>query len=250
MKLFDLTGPVALVTGASRGIGRAIAVALARQGAYVAVNYASNHAAAEAALAQVREAGGDGELLPFDVSDGAASEKAIDDLHARKKGVHIVVANAGIARDGLFVRLRDEDLDATFATNLRGAMNLARPALRLMMRQRFGRVVFLSSIVAEMGNAGQAAYAASKGAVISLAKTLAREYASRAITVNAVTPGFIDTDMTASINEEQRKAIVGITPLGRMGTADEVASAVTYLASNEAGFVTGQGLRVNGGMYM
>jgi 3-oxoacyl-[acyl-carrier protein] reductase len=250
MKLFDLSGRVALVTGGSRGIGRATCVALASQGAYVAVNYHSNEAAAAETLAAVRAAGGDGEVMRFDVANGEAVTTAVDDLAKRKGGFHIAVANAGVAIDGLLLRLRDEDLAQTLATNLNGAIYLAKAALRLMMRQRFGRIVFMSSVVGEMGNAGQAAYAASKGALLAVAKTLSKEYGSRNVTVNAVTPGFIETDMTAAIPEAARAALMSATPLNRLGKPEEVAAAVAYLASNEAGYVTGQALRVNGGLYV
>lgn len=250
MRLFDLTGRVALVTGGSRGIGRATCVALAAQGAYVGINYVSNEQAATEALAAVKSAGGDGELLRFDAANAEAVTAAVDEFAKRKGGLHIAVANAGIAIDGLMLRVRDEDLAKTFAVNVNGAMYLARAALRLMMRQKYGRVVLVSSIVGETGNAGQAVYAASKGALLALTKTLAKEYGSRGITVNAVTPGFIETDMTAGIPEQARQALVGLTPVGRLGRPEEVAAAVAYLASSEAAYVSGHALRVNGGLYV
>jgi 3-oxoacyl-[acyl-carrier protein] reductase len=250
MKLFDLSGKVALVTGGSRGIGRATCVALAHQGAYVAVNYVSNEKAASETLAMVRAAGGDGEIIGFDVASSDAVTRAVDDLAKRKGGLHIAVANAGIAIDGLLLRMKDEDLEKTLATNLNGAVYLARAAVRLMIRQKWGRIVFMSSVVGEMGNAGQAAYAASKAGLLGLTKALAKEYGSRNVTVNAITPGFIETDMTASIPESGRQALLAATPLARFGKAEEVAAAVVYLASSEAGYVTGQTLRVNGGLYV
>lgn len=250
MKLFDLTGKIAIVTGGSRGIGRASSIALAQQGAYVAINYASNEAAAAETLDLVRKAGSDGEIVKFDVSDMEAVSNAVEDLHKRKGAVHIAVANAGIALDGLLLRVREEDLAKTMATNLNGALFLAKAAMRHMMRQKWGRVIFMSSVVGEMGNPGQATYAASKGALLALAKTLAKEYGSRGITVNAITPGFIETDMTASIPEAGRTALLSVTPLARLGKPEEIGAAVAYLASQEAGFVTGHVLRVNGGLYV
>lgn len=250
MSMFDLAGRVALVTGASRGIGRSIAVALAKQGAFVGINYLRGAEAAEQTLAEVRAAGGDGELVPFDVADLEATGTAVEAFAAKHKGLHIAVANAGIAIDGLLLRLREEDLDKTLRTNVYGALGLAKAAIRGMLRQRFGRVIFLSSVVGEAGNIGQVAYAASKGALLSAARSLAKEYASRNITVNAVTPGFIETEMTAGVSEEMRRVILGATPLARLGKPEEVAAACVYLASNEASFVTGQTLRVNGGLYV
>ncbi|MBN8616392.1 MAG: 3-oxoacyl-ACP reductase FabG [Deltaproteobacteria bacterium] len=248
--MFELTGKVALVTGGSRGIGRAIAVALAKQGAYVAINYAGNEAAASEALAIVREGGGDGEIVRFDVASQTSFEEAIDDLVKRKGRLDVLVSNAGIAMDQLLLRIKPEELEKTFATNVGGALWGAKAAMRHMMRKRTGRIVFLSSVVAESGNPGQAVYSASKAALLGLTKTLAREYASRGVTVNAVAPGFIATDMTAGLPEDVKKKIVEQTPLARIGSPEEVAAAVVYLASDEAGYVTGQVLRVNGGMYV
>lgn len=248
--MFELTGKVALVTGGSRGIGRAIVVALAKQGCYVAINYAGNEAAAAEALAMVREGGGEGEIVRFDVASQTAFEEAIDDLVKRKGRLDVLVSNAGIAMDQLLLRIKPEELEKTFATNVGGALWGAKAAMRHMMRKRAGRIVFLSSVVAESGNPGQAVYSASKAALLGLTKTLAREYASRGVTVNAVAPGFIATDMTAGLPEDVKKKIVEQTPLARIGSPEEVAAAVVYLASDEAGYVTGQVLRVNGGMYV
>ncbi len=248
--MFELNGKIALVTGGSRGIGRATCVALARQGAYVAINYQSNEAAANEALALVRAAGGEGELLPFDAANSDAITKAVDDLASRKKGLHIVVANAGVTRDGLLLRMKDEDLAHVLSVDLQGPTFLARAAVRLMMRQKWGRLIFMSSIVGEMGNAGQAAYAAAKGGLIALSKSIAREYGSRNVTANVVTPGFIETDMTAGLPEEVKKKFIEATPISRLGKPEEVAAAVAYLASEEAAFVTGTVLRVNGGLYV
>ena len=248
--MFELTGKVALVTGGSRGIGRAVSLALARQGAYVAVNYAGNEAAAAETLTLVREQGGDGEIVRFDVASQAAFEHAVDDFVKRKGRLDVLVSNAGIAMDQLLLRIKAEELEKTFATNVGGALWGAKAAIRHMMRKRTGRIVFLSSVVAELGNPGQAVYSASKAALLGLTKTLAREYASRGVTVNAVAPGFIATDMTAGLPEDVKKKIVEQTPLARIGSPEEVAAAVAYLASDEAGYVTGQVIRVNGGMYV
>lgn len=248
--MFDLSGKVAVVTGASRGIGRGVAQALAARGAYVVVNYRGNEAAAAETLASLQKAGGQGELRAFDVADGAAVESAFAELQTRLKRLDILVNNAGLAVDQLLLRLQPEDLQRTLATNLGGAVWCAKAAIRSMIRARQGRIIHLSSVVAEAGNAGQAAYAASKAALIGLTKTLAREYASRGVTVNAVAPGYIETDMTGELSASIREGILAQTPLGRLGRVEDVAAAVVYLASDEAAYVTGQVLRVNGGMYM
>jgi 3-oxoacyl-[acyl-carrier protein] reductase len=248
--MFDLSGKVALVTGGSRGIGRAAVIALAERGAHVVINYVSNEAAAREVAEIVERAGGKAEIVQFDVANGEAAEKAITEVAKRLGRLDILVASAGIAIDGLLLRLKDEDFDKILSINVKGAVYCARAAIRTMMRAKTGRIVFLSSVVGEMGNAGQVTYAASKAALLGVTKTLAREYASRGITVNAVTPGFIDTDMTRGLTEEQKSSMLTAVPLGRTGTALEIAAAITYLASDEAGYITGQALRVNGGMYM
>jgi 3-oxoacyl-[acyl-carrier protein] reductase len=247
--MFELGGKVALVTGGSRGIGRAAAEALARQGAHVVINYVSNESAASATAAAIEAAGGTTELLRFDVADAAASEKAITELAKKLGRLDVLVASAGISIDALLLRLKEEDFDRTLAVNLKGPVSCARAAIKSMMRAKSGRIIFLSSVVGEMGNAGQTAYAASKAALLGAMKSLAREYASRNITVNAVTPGFIETDMTRALSEEQRKLLQTSIPLGRVGSAHEVAAAIAFLASEEAAYITGHALRVNGGMY-
>lgn len=246
--MFDLSGKVALVTGGSRGIGRAVSVTLAKAGARVIVNYAGNEAAAAETLGLVRQAGSDGEILRFDVSDPEAVDAAIADAAKRHEGLHILVNNAGIALDQLLLRIKPEELEKTMAVNVGGALWCAKAAIRLMMRKRYGRVINLTSVVGEAGNAGQAVYSASKAGIIGLTKTLAREYASRGVTVNAVAPGFIETDMTASLPDKVKEDAIAQTPLGRMGSPEDIAHAVLYLASEEAGFITGHVLRVNGGM--
>lgn len=248
--MFDLSGKVCLVTGGSRGIGRACAEALAARGAHVVVAYAGNEAAAQEVVQRCSEAGGKAEALQLDVSDAAGAEARVAELAKRLGRLDVLVQSAGISIDGLLLRLKEEDLDRVLAVNLKGALACARAAVKTMMRAKTGRIIFLSSVVGEMGNAGQTAYAASKAALLGAAKSIAREYASRGITVNAVTPGYIDTDMTRSLPEEAKQAMLGAIPLGRAGTAAEVAAAVVYLASDEAGYVTGQTVRVNGGMYM
>jgi 3-oxoacyl-[acyl-carrier protein] reductase len=248
--MFKLAGRVALVTGGSRGIGRAISTTLAAAGAEVFVNYAKGEGAARETCEAIRAAGGKAEPVGFDVSDAKATDEAVQKIAKDKGRLDIVISNAGISIDALLLRLKDDDLDRLLAVNLKGAIALARSAIRPMMRARFGRLVFVSSVVGEMGNAGQTAYAATKAGLIGAAKSIAKEYASRSITVNVITPGFIETDMTASLPAEAKEMMITATPLGRYGTPGDVAAAALYLSSEEAGFVTGQVLRVNGGLYV
>ncbi len=247
-----LKDKVAVVTGGSRGIGRAICVALAKEGARVVVNYAGNEAAAQETVRLIKaiEGTADPVVMGFDVSDAAAVDKAFDDVKAQLGGLHILVNNAGISKDGLLLRFKDDDWNKTLNTNLFGAFACARSAAKLMTKQRWGRIINISSVVGESGNAGQVAYAAAKAGMIGMTKTLAQELASRSITVNAVTPGFIATDMTAALTDEQKKAILEQIPLKDMGTADDVANAVAFLATDKARYITGHVLSVNGGMYM
>lgn len=247
--MFRLDDKVAVVTGGSRGIGRAICVALAEAGAHVVVNYQGNEAAAGKTLELLQSVGGKGELAQFDVSNPQSVDTAVRDLAKAHGRIDVLVNNAGIAIDQLLLRLAPEDLERTFATNVNGAIYCAKAAIRPMMRKKAGRIINLSSVVAELGNPGQAAYSASKAAIIGLTKSLAREYASRGITVNAVAPGFIETDMTSGLPDEMKDWIITRTPLERVGTPAEVAAAVVFLASDEASYITGQVLRVNGGMY-
>jgi 3-oxoacyl-[acyl-carrier protein] reductase len=248
--VFDLTGKVALVTGGSRGIGRATAQALGRQGAHVVVAYLSGETAAREVVEKIVAAGGKAEPARIDMADAEGSDRAVNELAKRHGRLDVLVANAGISADALLLRLKDDELMRVLSVNVGGALACARAAIKTMMRAKTGRIVFVSSVVGEMGNAGQTAYAASKAALLGAAKSIAREYASRGITVNAVTPGYIETDMTLALTDEQRAALLSGVPLARPGTADDVASAIVFLASNEASYVTGQVIRVNGGMYM
>jgi len=243
----EFTGKVVLVTGGSRGIGRACAIAFGEAGATVVLSYAGNEAAAAEAVAL---AGPNARSMKFDVADSAACAAAVDEVVKGAGRLDVLVNNAGVAIDGLAVRVKDDDWDRTLDTNLKGAFALCRAAARPMMKQRSGAIVNLTSVVGETGNVGQAAYAASKAGLIGLTKSLARELSSRNIRVNAVSPGFIDTDMTAGLNAELKAKMTEGIPLGRLGSSDEVARAVLFLASDAASYVTGEVLKVNGGMYM
>ena len=248
--MFRLDGRVALVTGGSRGIGRACCEALGAQGATVVVNYVKGEAAAREVATSIAAKGGKSDVAGFDVCDSKAVDTAIEGIIKGHGKLDILIANAGISIDGLLLRLKDDDLDKLWASNVRGAIACARAGSRSMMRGRWGRIIFMSSVVAEMGNAGQTAYAATKAALIGAAKSIAREYGSRNVTANVVAHGFIDTDMTAGMTPEHMEELVKLVPLGRTGRPPDVAAACAYLASEEAGYVTGQVLRVNGGMYV
>ena len=248
--MFRLDGRIALVTGGSRGIGRACCEALAEHGAVVVVNYVKGEAAAREVAEAIVARGGRADVSGFDVAHTSAVDAAVESITRTHGKIDILIANAGISIDGLLLRLKDDDLERLWATNVRGAIATARAASRGMMRARSGRIVFMSSVIAEMGNPGQTAYAASKAALIGAAKSIAREYASRNVTANVVAPGYIDTDMTATMSPDHKEQLMQIVPLGRAGSVRDVAAACVYLASDEAGYVTGQVLRVNGGLYV
>ncbi len=245
-----LDGKVALVTGASRGIGRAIALRLAKEGAAVAVNYAGNAKAAEEVKGLIEAAGGKAITIQADVADAAAVETMIGQVTEAFGTVDILVNNAGITKDGLLMRMKEEDWDAVINTNLKGIFHCTKAVTKLMMKKRSGRIVNMASVVGLMGNAGQANYAAAKAGVIGFSKSVARELASRGITVNMVAPGFINTDMTAVLPDKVKEAMVEDIPLGRMGEAENVADAVLFLVSDQASYITGQVVNVDGGMVM
>ena len=240
-------GKVALVTGASRGIGRAIAAQLAAQGALVVAAARGGNAAET--VAAIAAAGGRAQALALDVTDAEAAVAAVQGVVAEHGRLDILVSNAGITRDQLMLRMKRSDWDDVLATNLTAAFVLCQAAMKPMIKQRSGRIVAISSVVGQMGNAGQANYAASKAGLIGFCKSLAREVGSRHVTVNVVAPGFVETDMTKVVAAETQKQWAAQIPLGRLGTPDDIASAVCFLASDEASYITGQVLAVNGGMY-
>lgn len=241
-------GQVALVTGASRGIGAAIAMELARKGVKVIGTATTDAGAAKITDALAAFPGCVGRTL--DVTQGAAGEALVDALVKEHGCLHVLVNNAGITRDNLAMRMKDDEWDAVMEANLKGVFRMSRAVMRTMMKQRYGRIINITSVVGASGNPGQANYAAAKAGVAGMTRALARELGSRNITVNCVAPGFIETDMTASLQEDQQKALLGQIPLGHLGKPADVAHAVAYLASPQASYVTGQELHVNGGMYM
>ncbi|MHB1292189.1 MAG: 3-oxoacyl-ACP reductase FabG [Sulfuricella sp.] len=244
-----LEGQIALVTGASRGIGQAVALELGKQGATV-VGTATSQAGADNISGYLSQAGIKGAGLALNVKDPAQIEQVLHAVRAQFGEISILVNNAGITRDNLLMRMKEEEWDDIMDTNLKSVFRLSQAVLRAMMKARYGRIISIASVVGVMGNAGQTNYAAAKAAIIGFSKSLAREVGSRNITVNCVAPGFIDTDMTRALSEEQRNDLLGHIPLGRLGTVQDIAASVAFLASPQAGYVTGTTMHVNGGMYM
>ena len=246
----SLTGKTAIVTGGSRGIGKAVCLELARRGCNIVLSFAGNTAAADQTVAECQALGVQALAVQGNVADADAVKALFDAALKQFGAVDILVNNAGITRDNLLMLLKEEDFDAVVDTNLKGTFLCMKAAVRPMMKQRHGRIISLSSVVGLHGNAGQVNYAASKAGVIGMTKSLAKELAGRNITVNAVAPGFIDTDMTAVLPDKAKEAILSSIPMARLGAAEDVASAVAFLASDEAGYITGQVLAVDGGMSM
>jgi 3-oxoacyl-[acyl-carrier protein] reductase len=245
-----LDGRVALVTGASRGIGRAIAVRLGGAGARVYVNYRSDHEGGAETVRRAEEAGGSAAPLAFDVADSEAVSNSVGEILSNEGRLDVLVNNAGVAIDNLLLRLKAEDWDQVMSVNLRGTFNCTRAAVRSMLRAHFGRIVNLSSVIGLMGNAGQSAYAAAKAGLLGFTKATAREVASRNITVNAVAPGLIETEMVAHLPEARRTEYLNAVPAGRFGTPDEVAELVAFLVRADTSYITGQVISINGGLYM
>ena len=246
----SLEGKIAVVTGGGRGIGQAVSLRLARLGAKVIVNYVNRPDPALETVAQIEAAGGKARALQFDVADSQAVQEVMQTIASAEGRLDILVNNAGITRDGLLMKMKEDDWDAVLDTNLKGAFSCIKAVSRVMMKQRWGRIVNISSVIGFAGNAGQVNYASAKAGLIGLTKSVAREFASRGITVNAVAPGYIETEMTGGLSPELTAKIMAEIPLARLGNPDDVAAAVAYLVSDEAAYVTGQCLHVNGGMYM
>ncbi|GJM15276.1 MAG: beta-ketoacyl-ACP reductase [Thermodesulfobacteriota bacterium] len=245
----NLKGKIALVTGGSRGIGKAIAKRLASQGATVVINFTQNESAANQTIKEIEESGGQAFASKFDVSDFDKVHQEIDNIIEKFGGLHILVNNAGITQDTLLMRMKEEDWDSVISINLKGIFNCTKAVTRNMFKQREGRIVNLTSVVGEMGNAGQSNYAASKAGIIGFTKACAREMAPRGITVNAISPGFIKTDITDELTEDLKKDYISRIPMNRFGTPEDIAGAVSFLVSDDATYITGEVFRINGGIY-
>jgi 3-oxoacyl-[acyl-carrier protein] reductase len=248
--MFDLTGKVALITGSSRGIGRAIALGMAAHGAKVAVNYVSNRAAADEVVEKIASCGGQAVAVQGDVSQAEDAKRIVDQTIATYEAIHILVNNAGLTQDDLLLRMSEDAWDRVMSVNLRGAYLCTKAALRSMIRQRWGRIISVSSVAGLVGNPGQANYAAAKAGLIGFTKSVAKEVASRNITANAIAPGLVKTEMTANLSEAQQQAVLGLVPLGRWATPEDIAPAAVFLASDEAGYITGSVLAIDGGLVM
>ena len=246
----SLAGKVAVVTGGSRGIGRAICLRYAEMGARVVINYVSRPEAAEKTRALIEAGGGECFLVKFNVADSSEVQEAFRQITDEYGRIDILVCNAGITRDGLLARMNEEDWDDVMAVNLKGAFNCIKAGCKPMMKQRWGRIIIVTSVVGFAGNAGQANYAAAKAGLVGLTRSTARELASRGITVNCVAPGYIDTEMTSDLPEKVKEKILSEIPLGLLGEPEDIAGAAAYLASDDARYVTGQAIHVNGGMFM
>jgi len=246
----ELKNRVALVTGASRGIGKQVAKDLAAMGATVIVNYPNSNDSAEQTVEEIEKNGGTAIMSEFDVSDFNAVQKEVSSIIDKLGEIHILINNAGITRDKLFMRMKEEDWDRVFEVNLKGVYNCTRAVIRNMLKRKFGRIVNIASVVGEMGNAGQINYSSTKAGVIGFTKSAAKEFASRAVTVNAISPGFIQTDITQNIPEEFKKKYMESIPLGRFGETTDISNVVCFLVSDNASYITGEVIRVNGGLYM
>ena len=246
----DLSNKIAVVTGASRGIGRQVAKDLASYGATVVANYPNSNDSAEQTVEEIEKSGGTAVMTEFDVSDFDAVQEGIGSVIDKFGGVDILINNAGITRDGLFLRMKEEDWDIVFAVNLKGVFNCTKAVVRSMSKQKYGRIINIASVVGEMGNAGQLNYSSTKAGVIGFTKSAAKEFGSRGITVNAISPGFIQTDITQDIPEEYKQKYMESIPLGRFGETTDISNVISFLVSDNASYITGEIVRVNGGLYM
>ena len=246
----DLSNKIAVVTGASRGIGRQVAKDLASYGATVVANYPNSNDSAEQTVEEIEKSGGTAIMSEFDVSDFDAVQEGIGSVIDKFGGVDILINNAGITRDGLFLRMKEEDWDIVFAVNLKGVFNCTKAVVRSMSKQKYGRIINIASVVGEMGNAGQLNYSSTKAGVIGFTKSAAKEFGSRGITVNAISPGFIQTDITQDIPEEYKQKYMESIPLGRFGETTDISNVISFLVSDNASYITGEIVRVNGGLYM